>query len=159
MNIAGRRVIFPGDSAASRLYLRVSGNALGLQMPPAGALSEKEIETIKTWIDQGAEWPDELSGEAPATRPDPRAARLMDALRNGDRPAFRKLLADDPAAIHLRGAGGSTPLMYAALYGDVDSVRLLLERGADPNIHNDAGATALMWAVDDLSKTRLLLDH
>jgi ankyrin repeat protein len=36
---------------------------------------------------------------------------------------------------------------------------LLLDNGADPNIRNDAGATALMWATDDLVKTRLLLDH
>jgi ankyrin repeat protein len=45
------------------------------------------------------------------------------------------------------------------LYGNADSVRLLLESGADPNIRNDGGATALMWAVGDLEKTRLLLDH
>jgi ankyrin repeat protein len=49
--------------------------------------------------------------------------------------------------------------MQAVLYGDADSVRLLLKNGADPNIRNEAGATALMWAVNDLEKTRLLLDH
>jgi ankyrin repeat protein len=49
--------------------------------------------------------------------------------------------------------------MYAALYGDADSVRLLLNHGADPNIRNDAGATTLMWAVEDPEKTRLLLRH
>ena len=47
--------------------------------------------------------------------------------------------------------------MYATLYGDADSVRLLLEAGADPNARNEAGATALMWAVDDADKTRLLI--
>jgi ankyrin repeat protein len=49
--------------------------------------------------------------------------------------------------------------MYAALYADADSVRLLLNHGADPNISNDAGATALMWAVEDPEKIRLLLRH
>jgi ankyrin repeat protein len=49
--------------------------------------------------------------------------------------------------------------MYAALYGDATDVGLLLESGANPNIRNDAGATALMWAVDDREKTRLLLEH
>jgi len=40
--------------------------------------------------------------------------------------------------------------MYAALYGDVDSARQLLKNGADPNDRNEAGATALMWATDNL---------
>ena len=46
--------------------------------------------------------------------------------------------------------------MYATLYGDADDVRLLLERGADPNIQNDDGGTALMYAIDDAAKVRLL---
>jgi ankyrin repeat protein len=49
--------------------------------------------------------------------------------------------------------------MYAALYGDADSVRFLLDRGADPNARNDAKATALMFATDDAAKTRLLLNR
>src|SRR5215831_11669663 len=44
-------------------------------------------------------------------------------------------------------------------YGDIVSVRLLFNLGADPNIRNDAGATALMWAVEDPEKIRLLLHH
>src|SRR5207247_5172837 len=57
-----------------------------------------------------------------------------------------------------RGPGGATPLMYAALYGDAGMVRDLLERGADTDARNEAGATALMWAVPDVQKARLLLD-
>src|SRR6185369_6134596 len=49
--------------------------------------------------------------------------------------------------------------MQAVLDGDTSSIRLLLENGADPNIRNEVGATALMWAAGDLEKTRLLLDH
>ena len=152
-------MIGPGNSEGSRLYQRLIGNAYGTQMPPTGALEPEQIAIIKAWIDQGAEWPDELSGDVMPTTPDPRATRLMDALRAGNLRAFRAAAAADAGAVNLKGAGGSTPLMYAVLYGDAASVRLLLDRGADPNTRNDAGATALMWAVGDLETTRLLLDR
>src|SRR5437868_4455852 len=48
----GARVV-PGNSASSRLYLRVTGQA-GLQMPPTGALSPEQIGIIRRWIDEGA---------------------------------------------------------------------------------------------------------
>ncbi len=156
---SGGAVIGPGNSAGSFLYLRLIGSQYGPQMPPTGPLSAERINIIKAWIDQGAAWPDDVSGETPPSPPDPKATRMMEALRDGDRQAFTRILREDPKVVDLKGPGGSTPLMYAALYGDSDSVRLLLESGADPNIRNDAGATALMWAADDLEKTRLLLDH
>jgi ankyrin repeat protein len=49
--------------------------------------------------------------------------------------------------------------MYAALYGDAYGVRMLFNNGADANTRNDAGATALLWAVDSPEVTRLLLEH
>src|SRR5262249_39795751 len=57
------------------------------------------------------------------------------------------------------GPEGSTPFMYAVLYTDAATLERLLKQGADPNKHNDANATALMWAAVDLDKTRVLLDH
>jgi ankyrin repeat protein len=54
---------------------------------------------------------------------------------------------------------GITPLMYAAEIGSVDSMRLLIEHGADVNAQNAFGSTALMWSVSDPAKVRLLLDH
>ncbi len=154
----GARIV-PGDSAASRLYRRVAGSEAGLQMPPTGALRPEEITTIKTWIDQGAEWPDELAGETPSPPQDPLATQVLDALRLGDRRRVEQLLKRNPKVAHATGSGGITPLMYAALYGDMPSARLLLEMGADPNVRNDAGATALLWAVDDPAMTRLLLER
>ena len=152
-------VIGPGNSAGSRLYQRLIGDQFGLRMPPTGPLSAEQIKIIQEWIDQGAVWPDDVSGETPAPPPDPGATRMMEALRQANQPAFRKMLTEDPDVVRRRGLGGSTPLMYAALYGDADSVRRLLESGADPNLRNDAGATALMWAASDLGKTRLLVEH
>lgn len=151
--------IGPGNSTGSRLYLRVTGGEYGLQMPPTGALRPEEINIIKEWIDQGAEWPDALSGETPPPPPDAVAGRMMEALRQGDRQAFQKLLRDEPGHINKKGPDGSTPLMYAALYGDLDSAGQLLQSGADPNLQNEAGATALMWATDSLEMVSELVEH
>jgi ankyrin repeat protein len=152
-------VIGPGNSAGSRLYMRLIGNNYGMQMPPTGPLSQDQINIVKAWIDEGAPWPDDLAGETPPPPADPKATRLMEALRRGDAAAFQKALGEDSKAVNGKGPGGSTPLMYAVFYGDTATVRLLLEKGANPNVANDAGATALMWAAGDLEKTRLLVDH
>jgi len=151
--------IGPGNSAGSRLYLRLAGGEYGLQMPPTGPLSAADLDIIKEWIDQGAEWPDALSGETPPPPPDAVAGQMMEALRRGDRQAFQKLMRDNPDHINKKGPAGSTPLMYAALYGEVDSVRQLLKAGADPNLQNEAGATALMWATDNLEIVTELVEH
>jgi len=159
MGIRGGTTIGPGNAEGSKLYLKLISSRYGAQMPPTGPLTSEQIGLIKTWINQGAEWPDDLSGDKPPTVPDPRAARIMQALRSGDHQMFERLLREDGAAINLKGPGGSTPLMYAALYGDVASMKDLIDRGADPKASNDAGATALMWAVDNPDKARLLLEH
>ena len=151
-------MIGPGNAAGSRLYLRLIGNDYGMQMPPTGPLNPRQIETIKNWIDQGAEWPDDVSGEAPPAPPDPRATALVESIRDGNAAAVRKALAVDRGVLRRKGPGGSTPLMYAVLYGDAAMVRRFLQAGADPQPANDAGATALMWAAGDFEKTRLLLD-
>ncbi len=153
-------VIAPGNSAGSRLYLMLTGNQFGPQMPLTGGLKPNEIEIFKKWIDQGAPWPDALSGETPLPPADPKAQALMDVLRNADRAGFQKLLAAaDAKTINAKGFGGSTPLMYATLYSDAATVRRLLDKGADPNILNNAGATALMWIGSDVEKARLLVEH
>ena len=66
--ISGTR-IRPGSSATSRVYLRISGSDFGQQMPPTGVLSPEAINTIKTWIDEGADWPDALAGESASPPP------------------------------------------------------------------------------------------
>ena len=42
---------------------------------------------------------------------------------------------------------GQTPFLRAALAGDIEVMRLLLSKGADPNIATEAGTTALMAAA------------
>ena len=118
-------VIGPGNSAGSRIYRRLIGSEFGLQMPPTGPLDAERIEIIRKWIDQGAVWPDDVAGEVPVSPPDPRAAKIMEHLRNNNRAAFMKSLRSYSSAVNRKGPGGATPLMYAALYGDLESVRQL----------------------------------
>jgi ankyrin repeat protein len=128
-------------------------------MPPAGPLRPEQIEIIKAWIDQGAEWPDELSGDTDAAVVDPVVVRIMNAFRSGHRLAVQHALSEHPESVNAKGPSGWTPLMYAALYGNGEDVRLLLEKGANPNAQNDDGGSALMYAIEDAEKTRLLLDR
>jgi ankyrin repeat protein len=156
--IRGGVIIGRGNASGSMLYLRISGTTVGTRMPPTGALPAGKINLIRDWIDQGAEWPDSLAGEKEVPAADPKASRIMDALRHGDRAAFDGMLGDKDAINH-SGTEGDTPLMYAALYGGIDSLRKLLDAGADPNLANAVGATPLMWAVEDPTKEKLLLDR
>jgi ankyrin repeat protein len=153
------RVIGPGNADGSRLYQRLIGSDFGIQMPPTGALPADKVAIIKQWIDEGAEWPDAVAGDTPPTPVDPAAADLIEAIRAGDRRRIAAQLTSNAEVVKQRGPGGATPLMYAALYGDADLVRTLIDRGADPNAADDNAATALMWAIPDLEKTTILLER
>ncbi len=146
-------VITPGSGDTSRLV------SAGMPMPPTGPLDASQIATIKTWIDQGAEWPDSMAGDTPPLPVDAAAGAMIDALRRGERATFSRALSANRAVANRRGGGGTTPLMAAALYSDSATLTMLLDAGADPNLKNEGGATALMWAVPDLAKMRLLIDH
>src|SRR5579864_4787283 len=128
-------------------------------MPPTGPLRPEQIQTIKTWIDQGADWPDSLANGADLPPLNPKAVALVDALQAGDLQEFMKSVEQDPKLLNARGPEGSTPFMYAVLYTRVPTLERLLKLGADANKRNDANATALMWAATDLEKVQLLLAH
>jgi ankyrin repeat protein len=156
--LKARRIV-PGSSANSFVYHRVTGTEFGAQMPPTGDLRPEEVATLKNWIDQGAEWPDALSNEAELPPLNPDAVAMVEELHNGNLTAFLKAAVAKPALLNARGPEGSTPFMYAVLYSNATTLAQLLKMGADVNAHNDANATALMWAAKDIDKTRLLVDH
>lgn len=56
---------------------------------------------------------------------------------------------------------GITALMVQSRYGTIETMKWLLENGADTNIKNSNGRTALWYAVaaNDEAKVKLLLDH
>jgi ankyrin repeat protein len=155
----GLRRVVPGSSENSFLYHRLIGTEYGMQMPPTGALRPEQIQTIKMWIDQGADWPDSLANEVDLPPIDAKAAALVETLRIGGLRPFLKAVRTEPKVVNSRGPGGATPFMYAVLYADTATLEKLLALGADPNRRNDVNATALMWAGGELDKTRLLLKH
>ena len=59
--------IRPGKSAESNLYNRVAGIGDQARMPMGGKLDAAQIATIRTWIDEGAAWP-EIGVETAARR-------------------------------------------------------------------------------------------
>ena len=151
--------IVPRSSDSSRLYRRVVSPEFGTQMPPDDPLAQDEIEVIKRWIDEGAEWPDAFANDQALPPQDPMATRITELIRASNHQSALDSVRRTPSSINGRGPGGSTPLMYAVLYGGAKLVGDLLKAGADPNVRNDAGATGLSWAVDDIEKVELLLAH
>ena len=57
------------------------------------------------------------------------------------------LLVELGAGVNAQAANGATPLMMATQEGRTDTVRWLLDHGADPGLKTDVNATALDWAV------------
>jgi ankyrin repeat protein len=64
----------------------------------------------------------------------------------GPDPKLVAWLLERGAAIDAESPNGTTPLMMAAQYGSDDSVRLLLERGADASRRNQKGLRAVDFA-------------
>ena len=134
-------VIGPGNSDGSRLYLRVAGRR-DTTMPPTGALKPEQIDIIKRWIDEGAEWPDALAGDVP---PQPIAPLLL-AVASGDLAKARSLL-DAGADVNVKSDDGRTPLLVASgMHGGAPMVRLLLDRGAMVSVEA-LGVTPLLEAA------------
>jgi ankyrin repeat protein len=151
--------ILPRSSESSRVYRRLIGNQFGAQMPPKGPLPAHDVDIIKRWIDEGAEWPDALANDVELPRQEPAAVALIEDIRAGRLDAVRAAIARDASVVNRRGPGGATPLMYAGLYADAALVGDMLQRGADPNLRSHVGSTALMWALEDPATVRALLDR
>ena len=85
---------------------------------------------------------------------------FTDAAGKGDVSSVQVLLA---RGANINGRGGyrnGTALMQAAVSGSDEVVKLLLAKGADPNVRDNMGVTALIYAAarPDESIVKLLLD-
>jgi len=142
-----------GKPAPENEFLRrIASDDPSIQMPPwrpVLSLTPAEVQTLRTWVDLGAPWPED-------TPPDPALERLLRAIARGDLASI-KAEAQNRRVLNGRDPAGATPLMRATFEGNRLSMKLLLDAGADPNLTSYTGATALLWAVDDLAKVRLLL--
>ena len=78
-------LIVPGKSRESPLYERVASHDPDLQMPPPSAtrqLNPKEVDLIRQWIDQGADWQEHWAFISPV-RPEVPDVSDADWPRNG----------------------------------------------------------------------------
>lgn len=71
---------------------------------------------------------------------------LWEAVKNGELSTVKKALKDECANVNQRNANDETMLMIAAQQGNGDIVSLLLKNGADTNLKNKEGLTALELA-------------
>jgi ankyrin repeat protein len=75
------------------------------------------------------------------------AVDIWTAAAGGDIQTVRQHLAAGTDVNGKDPSGGSTPLLVAALFGQTEAARLLLEKGANVNSKNNEGATPLLVAA------------
>ena len=79
------------------------------------------------------------------------AGELIDATQRGELERVRAILAADRGLVNFRDESGATALHYAALHGQREIARLLLDKGADINsTDGQFGATPAGWAIEYL---------
>jgi ankyrin repeat protein len=134
------------------------GRADGIATTSGVGVDEARTELARrhgfaSWDELAAHVGRMASGEEPPT-PFVLAYRAVEA---GDRARLEALLDEHPDLVRQRGTNGNDLLGMA---GDLNLVRLLLERGADPNRGNDYGWTKLHQAgySNDSGLAQLMLD-
>jgi GA-binding protein transcription factor beta len=95
--------------------------------------------------------------------PDP-AKEILKASKSGNVARVKELLAIDAALIGARDTDGSTPLHCATWKGHLNVVSLLLDAGAEVNLHNQNehwGTTPLHAAAhaNQAAIAELLIKH
>jgi len=84
------------------------------------------------------------------------ADKLFQAIRNDDLASLKAQLAAG-ADVNTKDRRGASLLLYAAAYGSPESVKLLLDSGADVDAANAFDVTPLIWAGGEPAKVRMLV--
>ncbi len=99
-----------------------------------------------------------LAGQAAAPPTGtPTADQMFAAIRANQLDELNRLAAAGGA--NAKDKLQTTPLHYAALYGNATSMKVLLEAGADANAQDNREATPLLYAAYSFEKTKLLVEH
>ena len=73
-------------------------------------------------------------------------ARALEYAISNKHPDLVPILLKAKPDLNLQDNNGMTPLMFAAGVGDLESAKLLLQAGANPNLKSKDGSTALVYA-------------
>lgn len=82
---------------------------------------------------------------------------MIEAVKKNDIQAVKICLKTIGYPVNIQDKYGKTPLIYAAIKGNKKIARLLLFRGANPNICDIHHNTALFWAVQNPYLVKILL--
>jgi ankyrin repeat protein len=88
------------------------------------------------------------------TRP---SGDLNSAIRNGDLVNVQYLMGIGIDPNTTTDEHGTPALITAAIYGNAAMLRALIEKGANPNVRDAGGATALILSAGDPEKARILV--
>jgi len=140
---------FPRAVLGAMLFLAGAAAHGGAYEDMMQALSLDDDQTVATLLKRGM--------DVDTVVPPDGDTLLIVAAKAGKPAMIRTLLAARPK-VNARNRHGETALMKAAFFGHADTVKALLERGAEIN---HAGWTALMYAAtrDHLDIARLLMDR
>ena len=155
-------IVDTDDAGESLLIQRIVNADMGIKMPPSFDLStlpQRDVNTLKLWIEQGAQWPENTTLSTPSISSEDSNAmqQLWALLRNGKAADVRAMLKTKPDLVHAVDHEGWTPLHAGCIYGDAELVRELIAAGADVDARDPSGLTPLMLACHDLEITDRLL--